>query len=342
MEDAILLAHGSGGKLGHDLIERVFRPAFRNDLLDQGDDAAVFDPPAAGRLAMTTDTYVVKPLFFPGGDIGRLAVCGTVNDLSMVGATPYYLTAGFVLEEGLAMETVRRVALSMAATAQEAGVRIVTGDTKVVQRGEADGLFINTAGLGVVPDDVHVSGALACAGDVVIVSGTMGDHGIAVVSQREGLAFQTEVRSDAAPLNGLVMALLEAGRRSGVSGPVHVLRDPTRGGLATTLNEIARQSGVAIRLEEASIPVRPQVRVACEMLGFDPLYVANEGKLIAVVDARFAPQALACLRSLPFGSEAAIVGQVSSEPAGRVFLKTRIGGTRIVDMLTGEMLPRIC
>ncbi len=342
MEDAILLAHGSGGKLSHDLIEKVFRPAYRNEVLDQGDDAAVFEPPAAGRLAMTTDTYVVKPLFFPGGDIGRLAVCGTVNDLSMVGATPYFLTAGFVLEEGLDMQTLRKVVTSMSATAREAGVRIVTGDTKVVQRGEADGLFINTAGLGVVPDDVHASGSLAGPGDVVIVSGTVGDHGVAVVSQREGLAFQTEVRSDVAPLNGLVAALLEAGRRSGLAGPVHVLRDPTRGGLATTMNEIARQSGVAIRLEETSIPVRSQVRAACEMLGYDPLYVANEGKLIAVVDARFADQALASLRSLPVGAEAAIVGEVLREPAGRVFLKTRIGGTRIVDMLTGEMLPRIC
>ena len=230
----------------------------------------------------------------------------------------------------------------MAATAQEAGVRIVTGDTKVVQRGEADGLFINTAGLGVVPDDVRISGSLARPGDVVIVSGTLGDHGIAVVSQREGLAFQTEVRSDVAPLNGLVAALLEAGRGAGLPSPVHVLRDPTRGGLATTLNEIARQSGVAVRLDESSIPVRPQVRVACEMLGFDPLYVANEGKLIALVDARFAQQALACFRSHPLGSEAAIIGEVSAAPAGRVLLKTRIGGTRIVDMLTGEMLPRIC
>jgi hydrogenase expression/formation protein HypE len=342
MEDAILLSHGSGGKLSHDLIDRVFRPAFRNEVLDQGDDAAVFDLPAGGRLAMTTDTYVVKPLFFPGGDIGRLAVCGTVNDLSMVGATPHFLTAGFVLEEGLGVETLRRVAFSMAATAQEAGVSIVTGDTKVVQRGEADGLFINTAGLGVVPEGVRVSGSLARPGDVVIVSGTVGDHGIAVVSQREGLAFQTEVRSDVAPLRGLVAALLEAGRESGIPSPLHVLRDPTRGGLATTLNEIARQSGVAVRLEETSIPVRPQVRVACEMLGYDPLYVANEGKLIAVVDARFAPAALACLRRLPLGAEAAIVGEVSAEPSGRVLLRTRIGGTRIVDMLTGEMLPRIC
>jgi hydrogenase expression/formation protein HypE len=342
MEDTILLSHGSGGKLSYDLIDRVFRPAFRNAVLDQGDDAAVFDPPASGRLAMSTDSYVVKPLFFPGGDIGRLAVCGTVNDLSMVGATPYYLTAGFILEEGLEMEIVQRVALSMSAAAREAGVRIVTGDTKVVQRGEADGLFINTTGLGVVPEDVRVSGSLARAGDVVIVSGTVGDHGIAVVSQREGLAFQSEVRSDAAPLNGLVAALLAAGRRSGLPGPVHVLRDPTRGGLATTLNEIARQSGVAVRLEETSIPVRPQVRAACEMLGYDPLYVANEGKLVALVDARFAPGALACLRTLPFGADAMIIGEVFAEPAGKVLLKTRIGGTRIVDMLTGEMLPRIC
>jgi hydrogenase expression/formation protein HypE len=356
IETRVLLAHGSGGKLSHELIDTVFRPAFANAMLDRGDDSAVMElaqvallagmaPGAAGlRLAMTTDTYVVKPMFFPGGDIGRLAVCGTVNDLCMVGARPLYLSAGFVLEEGLETRVLRQIVASMAATAREAGVVIVTGDTKVVERGSADGLFINTAGVGLVPPGLHIGGANARPGDAVIVSGTMGDHGIAVMSQREGLAFRTTVRSDVAPLNGLVAALLATGggAEAAAPQPVHVLRDPTRGGLATTLNEIARQSGVCIRLDEQAIPIRTQVRAACEMLGYDPLYVANEGKLIAVVSAAQAEELVATLRRTLYGEDACIVGQVGAEPPGRVLLKTRIGGTRIVDMLAGEMLPRIC
>jgi hydrogenase expression/formation protein HypE len=283
---------------------------------------------------------VVKPLFFPGGDIGRLAVSGTVNDLAVMGATPLWLAAAFVIEEGLPVATLQRVVASMRATAAEAGVTIVTGDTKVVEKGSADGLFVNTAGVGVVPDGVDISGANARPGDVVIVSGPIGDHGIAVVSQREGLAFQTTIESDVAPLNGLVAAIVKS--QSAITNPIHALRDPTRGGLATTLNEIARQSGVAIRLEEAAIPVRDGVRAACELLGYDPLYVANEGKLVAMVAPEAAEAVLAAMRQHPLGAEAAVIGTVAAEPAGRVLLRTRIGGTRLVDMLTGEMLPRIC
>jgi hydrogenase expression/formation protein HypE len=354
MEDKILLAHGSGGKLSHELIATVFRPAFSNPALDAMDDAAVLAMSAAQvpgtedwrletgdyRLAFTTDSYVVKPLFFPGGDIGRLAVSGTVNDLAVMGATPLWLAAAFVIEEGLPLATLQRVVASMRATAAEAGVTIVTGDTKVVEKGGADGLFVNTAGVGVVPAGVDISGAKARPGDVVIVSGPIGDHGIAVISQREGLAFQTTIESDAAPLNGLVAAIVKS-QESNVNH-IHALRDPTRGGLATTLNEIARQSGVAIRLEETAIPVRDGVRAACELLGYDPLYVANEGKLVAMVAPEAAEAVLAAMRRHPLGTEAAVIGTVAAEPAGRVLLRTRIGGTRLVDMLTGEMLPRIC
>jgi hydrogenase expression/formation protein HypE len=348
MEDKILLAHGSGGKLSHELIATVFRPAFSNPALDRLDDSAVLPlaishQPSAicqQRLAFTTDSYVVKPLFFPGGDIGRLAVSGTVNDLAVMGATPLWLAAAFVIEEGLPVATLQRVVASMRATAAEAGVSIVTGDTKVVERGGADGLFVNTAGVGIVPEGVDISGANARPGDVVIVSGPIGDHGIAVVSQREGLAFQTTIESDVAPLNGLVAAI--SNLQSPISSSIHAMRDPTRGGLATTLNEIARQSGVAIRLEEAAIPVRDGVRAACELLGYDPLYVANEGKLVAVVAPEAAEAILAAMRQHPLGVEAAVIGTVAAEPAGRVLMRTRIGGTRLVDMLTGEMLPRIC
>jgi hydrogenase expression/formation protein HypE len=354
MEDKILLAHGSGGKLSHELIATIFRPAFSNPALDALNDAAVlamstFCGPGTEdwglrtggyRLAFTTDSYVVKPLFFPGGDIGRLAVSGTVNDLAVMGATPLWLAAAFVIEEGLPVATLQRVVASMRATAAEAGVTIVTGDTKVVEKGSADGLFVNTAGVGVVPAGVDISGANARPGDVVIVSGPIGDHGIAVVSQREGLAFQTTIESDVAPLNGLVAVI--SNLQSQISNHIHAMRDPTRGGLATTLNEIARQSGVAIRLEEAAIPVRDGVRAACELLGYDPLYVANEGKLVAVVAPEAAEAVLAAMRQHPLGAEAAVIGTVAAEPAGRVLLHTRIGGTRLVDMLTGEMLPRIC
>ena len=370
--DRILLAHGSGGKLSAELIQSVFVPAFGNPALGRMDDSAVVDLAALtpvnmpsgvftlpqgeretahysslithhsslithhSRLALTTDCHVVKPLFFEGGDIGRLSVCGTVNDLAMVGARPLYLAAGFVLEEGLPVETLERVVASMKAAAEEAGVVVVAGDTKVVEQGSADGLFITTSGVGLVPEGIDVSGSNARPGDAVLLSGPIGDHGIAVVSRREGLEFGAPVASDVAPLNHLVSAMLEANSR------VRVLRDPTRGGLATTLNEIAAQSGVAIQIEEEQIPVRPAVQAACEMLGFDPLYVANEGKLVAVVPAEAAEAVLAAMRRTRYGEEARRIGTVLPDPAGRVLMKTRIGGTRIVQMLMGEMLPRIC
>lgn len=341
--DKILLAHGSGGRLSHDLIREEFLLHFSAPALAKLDDSAVVGPIAAaltagdsGRLAFTTDSYVVKPLFFKGGDIGRLAVCGTVNDLAMVGADPLYLSAGFVIEEGLELAVLRRVIASMKESAQEAGVEIVAGDTKVVERGAADELFINTAGLGPVAPRLDISASNARAGDVVILSGAIGDHGIAVLSQREGLAFQTDLASDVAPLNHLVAAMLKA------SPHIHVLRDPTRGGLATSLNEIASQSQIGIRIEEGHIPVHDGVRAACEMLGYDPLHVANEGKLVAIVPPEDAETVLLAMRSVPQGREAAIIGEVIAEPRGRVLLRTGIGGTRIVDMLAGEMLPRIC
>lgn len=346
--DKILLAHGSGGQLSHDLVRDLFLPHFPAPPLAKLDDAAVLEslgaPPQRGqlglgdgrRLAFTTDSYVVKPLFFNGGDIGRLAVCGTVNDLSMVGATPLYLSAGFVLEEGLELDLLRRVVISMKESAREAGVEIVAGDTKVVERGGADKLFINTAGLGTVPQGVDISASNARPGDVVILSGAIGDHGIAVLCEREGLAFQTELRSDVAPLNHLVGVMLEA------SSGIHVLRDPTRGGLATSLNEIALQSRVGIRIEEHQVPVHDGVRAACEMLGYDALYVANEGKLVAMVAPEDADDILEAMRGETHGEEAAVIGEVLAGPQGRVLLRTGIGGTRIVDMLAGEMLPRIC
>jgi hydrogenase expression/formation protein HypE len=333
--EKIVLGHGSGGKMSHDLIGRLFLPPFDNDVLRAGDDAGVV-PAAGGRLAVSTDCHVVWPLFFPGGDIGRLAVCGTVNDVAMMGATPLYLTAGFILEEGLDVSLLARVVASMQAAAAEAGVQIIAGDTKVVQRGKADGLYISTSGVGVIPDGVQIGGRLAEPGDVVILSGPIGDHGIAVLSARGELGFEAEVESDAAPLNHLVAAMLAA------SNQIHVLRDPTRGGVASTLNEIARQSGVAILLQENSIPVRPAVAAACEMLGFDPLYIANEGRLLAVVGREDADAVLAAIRATRYGEEAVIIGEVRAEPRGRVLLKTAIGSTRVVDMLAGEMLPRIC
>lgn len=333
--DKIVLGHGSGGKMSHDLIGRLFLPPFDNDALRAGDDAGVVPVPS-GRLAVSTDSHVVWPLFFPGGDIGRLAVCGTVNDVAMMGATPLYLTAGFILEEGLDVSLLARVVASMQAAAAEAGVQIVAGDTKVVQRGKADGLYINTAGVGMIPDGVQIGGRLAEPGDVVILSGPIGDHGIAVLSARGELGFEAQVESDAAPLNHLVAAMLAA------SGQIRVLRDPTRGGVASALNEIARQSGVGICLQENAIPVRPAVAAACEMLGFDPLYIANEGRLLAVVGRDDADAVLAAMHATRYGEEAVVVGEVRAEPRGRVLLKTAIGSTRVVDMLAGEMLPRIC
>jgi hydrogenase expression/formation protein HypE len=334
--EQIVMGHGAGGRMSHQLIQKAFLPAFSNPALQQGDDAARVDPGLLQQLSISTDAHVVWPLFFPGGDIGRLAVCGTVNDVAMLGARPLYLTAGFILEEGLPMETLQRVIESMQAAAQEAGVQIVAGDTKVVQKGKADGMYITTAGVGVVRQGMQVGGAQARPGDVIILSGTIGDHGMAVLGARGELGFQSSIQSDVAPLNGLVEAMLDAGES------VHVLRDPTRGGLATTLNEIAGQSGAGIRLEEGAIPVHPEVAAACEMLGFDPLYVANEGKLVAMVAKEDAEKVLEAMRATRYGEGAVVIGEVTEEPRGRVLLHTSLGTTRVVDMLAGEMLPRIC
>lgn len=333
-KDTVVLGHGSGGKMSHDLLTRLFLPDLGKAAPRALDDSAILDL-AGGRLALTTDSHVVAPLFFPGGDIGRLAVCGTVNDLAMVGAVPIALTGGFIVEEGLPFEVLQRVVQSMKEAAAEAGVFIAAGDTKVVQKGGADKLFINTSGVGRVPEGLNISGANARPGDVVIVSGTIGDHGIAVLSAREGLGFETNLVSDVAPLNGLVAEMLAAGE-------VHVLRDPTRGGLGTSLVEIARQSQVTVELQESSLPVRPQVRAACEMLGFDPLYIANEGKLVAFVAEKDAGKILETMRRHRYGQEAAVIGKVTGAGSPQVRLKTAIGGTRLVDMLPGEMLPRIC
>jgi hydrogenase expression/formation protein HypE len=334
--EQIVMGHGAGGRMSHQLIQKAFLPAFSNPALQQGDDAARVDPGLLQQLSISTDAHVVWPLFFPGGDIGRLAVCGTVNDVAMLGAKPLYLTAGFILEEGLPMGTLQAVVASMQAAAREAGVQIVAGDTKVVQKGKADGMYITTAGVGVVRQGLTVGGACARPGDVVILSGSIGEHGMAVLGARGELGFQSSIQSDVAPLNGLVEAMLDAGAE------VHVLRDPTRGGLATTLNEIAGQSGVGIRLEEGAVPVHSEVAAACEMLGFDPLYVANEGKLVAVVAQEDAEAVLQAMRGTRYGEGAVIIGEVTAEPRGRVLLKTALGTTRVVDMLAGEMLPRIC
>lgn len=333
--EKIVLGHGSGGKLSHDLIKTYFLPAFDNPALRAGNDAGIVTLDAT-RLAISADSHVVAPLFFPGGDIGKLAVCGTVNDLAMMGATPLYLTAGFILEEGLDMTLLARVAESMRDAARAAQVQIVAGDTKVVQRGKADGLYISTAGVGVLRDGVNIHGANAQPGDAVILSGTLGDHGIAVLSARGDLGFDADVVSDIAPLNELVAAILETG------AALHVLRDPTRGGVATTLNEIAQQSNVGIVLREDALPIRPAVAAACEMLGFDPLYIANEGKLLAVVASQDAERVLRVLRAHKYGADAALIGIVQAEPRGRVLLKTSIGSARVVDVLMGELLPRIC
>lgn len=329
------MTHGSGGKAMAQLVRDLFAAAFANPLLAQGNDQAAFDPPP-GRMVVSTDGFVVSPLFFPGGDIGKLAVHGTVNDVAMAGAVPVCLTAGFILEEGFPLADLKRIVDSMAAAAHEAGVPIATGDTKVVERGKGDGVFITTTGIGVVPPGVAPSGDRAAAGDVILVSGTMGDHGVAIMSTRKNLGFETEVLSDAASLHGLVAAMVAA------VPDVHVLRDPTRGGLATTLNEIAHQSGVGMVIREADIPLRPEVAAACELLGLDPLYVANEGKLIAICAEADAAALLAAMRSHPLGADAAAIGRVQDDRHHFVQMETRFGGKRIVDWLTGEQLPRIC
>jgi len=332
--DRVLLSHGSGSKASHELVAELFLPAFSNPYLDQLNDQAVLEADGL-RLAYTTDSYVVDPIFFPGGDIGKLAVCGTVNDLAMSGATPLYLSAGFIIEEGFPIDKLRTVIGSMKQAAEEANVKIVAGDTKVVGKGNADELFINTSGIGIISKDIDISGSGAKAGDKVIISGSIGDHGIAVLSRREGLEFDVPIVSDCAPLNALVADMLSVTRN------IHCLRDPTRGGLATILNELASQSNAGILIEETKIPVKDAIKGACELLGYDPLYVANEGKLVAIVPAEDASQVLAKMRENKYGRDAEIIGEVIAEPR-RVLLKTAIGGTRIVDMLAGELLPRIC
>jgi hydrogenase expression/formation protein HypE len=334
LKDKILLAHGSGGRLAHELIESTFLKMFNNPLLDKLDDSAVFE--LSGRLAFSTDSYVVSPIFFPGGNIGKLAVCGTVNDIAMSGAKPLYLSLSLIIEEGFTIVDLDKILVSISETAKEAKVHIITGDTKVVHRGSADKIYINTSGVGIISDEVNISGKNAKPGDKVVLSGSIGDHGIAVLSQREGLSFSTKLRSDCAPLGGMVAELVANGL------DIHCLRDPTRGGLSTTLNEIAKQSEVSIRIDERDIPVREEVSAACEMLGLDPLYVANEGKLVAILPAMEAEKALKIMRYSQYGREAMVIGDVEAGNPGRVLMKTLLGTSRIVDMLVGDILPRIC
>ncbi len=334
-QEYVLLAHGSGGTMMHELVDEVFIEEFGDEVLRREDDAAAVPFPGT-RLAFSTDTYVVHPVFFPGGDIGRLAVCGTVNDVATSGATPLYLSVGFVLEEGFPISDLKRILASMRDAAREAGVRIVTGDTKVVEKGHGDGIFINTAGVGALPEGLDLSGHHCKPGDKVLISGTIGDHGIAIVSIREGLQFETDIETDAAPLNKLIANVLAA------APDVRCFRDPTRGGLSSTLNELATASGVSITVVETAVPVNGQVRGASEMLGYDVFQVANEGKMVAVVPAEQAEAALAAMKDSPYGENAAIIGDVAEGPAGKVYVHTAFGATRIMDMLVGEQLPRIC
>ncbi len=329
------MTHGGGGQAMTQLIDELFLRAFDNEWLRQGNDQATFSVPT-GRLVMATDSHVVSPLFFPGGDIGCLSVHGTINDVAMAGAVPLYLAAGFILEEGFSLAELKRIVESMAAAAREAGVPIVTGDTKVVEKGKGDGVFITTTGVGVVPAGVRISGDGARPGDRILVSGTIGDHGVAIMSMRENLSFETTLLSDTAALHGLVAAMVES-----VPG-IHCLRDPTRGGLAATLNELAAQSGCGMLIAEAAVPVRPEVEAACEFLGLDPLHVANEGKLVALCAEADAARLLAAMRAHPLGVDTAIVGEAIADAHHFVQMDTRFGGRRIVDWLTGEQLPRIC
>jgi len=335
MYKTILLAHGSGGRLSHDLVDKFILPLLGNPLLNKLDDSAVFEQ--QGRFAFTTDSYVVNPLFFPGGDIGKLAVCGTVNDLSTSGASPLYLSLAMIIEEGLSLDDLSRIIMSIKSSADEAGVSIITGDTKVVNRGQADKIFINTSGIGIITHGCDISGANAKAGDKIILSGTIGDHGIAIMSQREGLKFEVPVSSDCAPLNKLVAQLI------GIPGVIHCLRDPTRGGLASSLNEFVQQSdNVGITIDEKAIPIKAEIMAACELLGLDPLYVANEGKLVAVVSADAAHSILSTMQQSRYGENAQIIGEVTNSHPGRVIMRTKFGTSRIVEMLSGELLPRIC
>lgn len=336
--DHVLLGHGSGGRLSAELMQRLFLPAFRNEILERMEDQAVcpVDLPAGGRIAFTTDSFVVKPIFFPGGDIGSLAVNGTVNDLAMGGATPLFLSAAFILEEGLPIDDLAKIAASMRTACDAAGVTLVTGDTKVVDRGKGDQVFITTSGVGTVAPDIALSAASCRPGDKIVVSGTIGDHGIAIMSVREGLEFETALESDTAPLTDLVRVMLA------VCPEIRCMRDPTRGGVSSSMHELAAASGVGVVLSEAALPMRPEVRGACEILGLDPLYVANEGKLVAVVPPGRADELLAAMRTHPLGASSAIVGDVVVEHPGMVVMRSRVGGTRVVTMLAGEQLPRIC
>ncbi|MFO7884062.1 MAG: hydrogenase expression/formation protein HypE [Desulfobacteraceae bacterium] len=334
-EDKIVLDHGSGGRISHDMVSKMILPAFHNDILAKLDDGAVVDLNGL-RLAFSTDSYVVDPVFFPGGNIGDLAVNGTVNDVAMCGADPLYISAGLILEEGFSSKDLKTILDTMKRAADKAGVKIVTGDTKVVPKGKADKIFINTSGIGQVFPGVNVSGQMAAPGDKIIISGTMADHGITILSAREGLAFESDIETDSAPLNTMVKSILNSGKG------VHVLRDPTRGGVGTTLNEIAEQSSIGIRINEDALPVRNSVQGICELLGFDPLYLANEGKLIVFVSEKDADHVLEIIKQDTYGKDAAVIGEAIAEHPGRVLMNTRIGGERIVDMLTGEQLPRIC
>ena len=333
--EKVRLDHGAGGQLAHELTTRVLMPLFTNPLLAPLHDGAILDPPD-GRLAFSTDSYVVDPLFFPGGDIGALAVNGTVNDLAMCGAVPRYLSLGLIIEEGLAMDVLKRILESIRTALAQAGTLLVTGDTKVVPRGAADKLFINTSGIGVIPEGVRISSHLARPGDAIILSGTMADHGVAVLTRRQGLEFDSPVESDTAPLHDMVQAVLHCTRE------IHVLRDPTRGGVGTALNEIAQASAVGMVIEETALPMDQAVAGICELLGFDPLYLANEGKLLCFAPQTHAEAVLARIRQHPRGRRAAVIGRVVEDHPGRVVMATRIGGRRSVDMLSGEQLPRIC
>ncbi len=333
--EKILLDHGSGGKIANNMVSELILPAFDNPFLAKLNDSAVMEV-GGSRISFSTDSYVVDPIFFPGGDIGELAINGTVNDIAMAGATPLYLSVGLIMEEGFPAEDLSRILESMGRAAREAGVQVVTGDTKVVPKGKADKIFINTSGFGLVAEGVVIEGANARPGDKVIVSGTIADHGMTILTQREGMAFDSGIQSDSAPLNHMIREMMA------VSKKIHVLRDPTRGGLGTTLNEIAGQSNMGIRIREDRIPVKGEVAGVCELLGFDPLYVANEGKLIAVVAEEDAEAVLSVMKANAYGKDAVVVGEVTAENPGGVVMETRIGGTRIVDMLTGEQLPRIC
>lgn len=334
MSNIITLAHGSGGKLTQELISGLFQRYFSNEILNQGNDGAVIE--LNGRIACSTDSFVITPIFFNGGNIGKLSVCGTVNDLAAMGASPEFLTCAFIIEEGLSLEVLEKIVESMALTAREAGVKIITGDTKVVETGACDKIFINTTGIGKIPENRVVGGQLASPGDKVIITGTIGDHGTSILLAREDLGIYADIKSDCAPLGKLVDEIFS------VSSNVHVLRDPTRGGVATTLNEIAAQSGVGIRLFEDKLPIKPEVQGICDMLGMDPLYMANEGKMLVIVGAQDADAVINALRKEAYGEDAAIIGEVTQEYPRKVIMKTLAGGSRIVDMLTGDQLPRIC